>query len=478
MTDDPNDPSGMPHGADDATRAFLEDLRPEPPAPVDTRPNVDTLRKIDQSDLPEKVRLHKRFVEGRTGGARANFSSCDMRYLDLQNLDLSGADFTGANLQHAELMGAKLEASIFFAADLRNADLRKSTFNRADLRGASLRGANMEEAQLVDADLRDGVLLRPDKQGNLTPVSHSAASTDMATAKAGRANMSHAKLSNSFIVQTDLTDANLKNVRFVKADLSHSNLTGANLEGADLTEANLTGCILHGAILYNCIISGTDFADADLAGALFNLSERDSKVFGQSLMPRVLDALGPEMKSLMTNHMAWITSVGKQGERGDFSRRDMSTQSLQGLNFAAAKLEFTVLSKCDMRDAEMLMSDCSFADMRHADLSRADLRGGTFKRANFSDGVLQSVRAGPIQIIGAKTVTWPTRFESARFDNARLRQADFQYAIMSSCDFTGADLRDADFRNAILQDSQFAGADTRGADFTGADTRGASNLVL
>ena len=33
----------------------------------------------------------------------------------------------------------------------------------------------------------DGVLLRPDKQGNLTPVSHSAASTDMATAKAGRA---------------------------------------------------------------------------------------------------------------------------------------------------------------------------------------------------------------------------------------------------------------------------------------------------
>ena len=42
---------------------------------------------------------------------------------------------------------------------------------------------------------------------------------------------------------------------------------------------------------------------------------------------------------------------------------------------------------------------------------------------------LQSVRAGPIQIIGAKTVTWPTRFESARFDNARLRQADFQYAI-------------------------------------------------
>ena len=225
----------------------------------------------------------------------------------------------------------------------------------------------MEDAQLIDADLRDGVLLRPDSKGNLALPLHYGQYRH-GNGKAGRANMSHAKLSNSFVVQTDLTDANLKNVRFVKADLSHSNLTGANLEGADLTEANLTGCILHGAILYNCILSGTNFTDADLAGALFALSENDTNVFASAMMPRVLDALGPEMKSMMADHIAWIGSVGKKGTRGDFSRRDMSTQSLQGLNFAAAKLEFAMLAKCDMRDVGLLMSDASFADMRHADL--------------------------------------------------------------------------------------------------------------
>ena len=96
--------------------------------------------------------------------------------------------------------------------------------------------------------------------------------------------MSHAKLSNSFIVQTDLTDANLKNVRFVKADLSHS-ISREQIWGADLTEANLTGCILHGAILYNCIISGTDFADADLAARCSTCRNATAKSSGNPSCP-------------------------------------------------------------------------------------------------------------------------------------------------------------------------------------------------
>ena len=130
MTDDSSHPDGMPDIADEVTRAFLEDLRPDMSEPADPRPSTDTLRKLDQNELPNIVRLHARFVEGRTGGARASFSSCDLRYLDLRNMDLSGADFTGANLQNADLAGAKMISSTFFAADLRGANLRGTIFNR------------------------------------------------------------------------------------------------------------------------------------------------------------------------------------------------------------------------------------------------------------------------------------------------------------------------------------------------------------
>src|SRR3546814_10471709 len=52
----------------------------------------------------------------------------------------------------------------------RSADFRRADLTKADLRGVNLRNANLEAANLSNADIRDGVLLRPDEDGNLIAV--------------------------------------------------------------------------------------------------------------------------------------------------------------------------------------------------------------------------------------------------------------------------------------------------------------------
>ena len=55
------------------------------------------------------------------------------------------------------------------------------------------------------------------------------------------ANPPRARVSNAFIMQTDMTDAIMHGTKFIRANLTNSDLTGADLQGADLTDANLSG---------------------------------------------------------------------------------------------------------------------------------------------------------------------------------------------------------------------------------------------
>src|SRR3546814_20565229 len=108
--------------------------------------------------------------------------------------------------------------------------------------------------------------------------------------------MTNAKMSNAFVVQTDLSDTVMRNVRLYRADLSHANLTGSNLEGAALTEATLTAAILHGAVMDNVIFSGTMLPDADLYCAEFSRLERIAPPLPAARLPKALDALGTAIR--------------------------------------------------------------------------------------------------------------------------------------------------------------------------------------
>lgn len=96
------------------------------------------MQTFTKEELAVVIENHKKWLDNKPGGKRA----------DLSNADLNDADLRDANLRHANLIGANLSD-----AELNGADLR-----HANLRHASLIGANLNSAELSGADLRDANL--------------------------------------------------------------------------------------------------------------------------------------------------------------------------------------------------------------------------------------------------------------------------------------------------------------------------------
>ena len=118
---------------------------------------------MTQEEIREKLRLHRLWVDGEEGGARADlggaylhgadlggaylrcayFRWANLRCADFTRANLSGADFTRANLSEAVFHGARLSGAIFHGVDLSGVDL-----SGADLSGATGNGKEVKSAQV------------------------------------------------------------------------------------------------------------------------------------------------------------------------------------------------------------------------------------------------------------------------------------------------------------------------------------------
>ena len=147
---------------------------------------------------------HKKWLDKKDGGERANLSDANLRGADLWGTDLRGADLRGANLSNS---------------DLSYVNLKGANLNNADLRGADLRGADLSYTRLNCTDLSYANLRNSNLRG---------------------ASLNNANLRGADLGYTDLSDTYLKN-----ANLSDADLGGANLSYADLRGANLN------KVLYN-----------------------------------------------------------------------------------------------------------------------------------------------------------------------------------------------------------------------------------
>jgi hypothetical protein len=119
---------------------------------------------MTQQELDEIVERHKLWLEHKEGGARADFSGKDIRYVDLSGKNLWGAyfretiligvNFNGANLGYTDFRRAYIESTDFIGTCLGYADFRHAHFNRVDFSGAScgfmdLRGAGTSGTHLI-----------------------------------------------------------------------------------------------------------------------------------------------------------------------------------------------------------------------------------------------------------------------------------------------------------------------------------------
>lgn len=111
------------------------------------------MRKITWGELSNVLDLHKKWLEGKPGGVRANLSNVDLRFADLRNANLSNAnlscaDLVGVNLRHTNLSYTNLRyANLSYTnlsfSDLSYSSLKNTNLNHADLRGTKLGGADL-----------------------------------------------------------------------------------------------------------------------------------------------------------------------------------------------------------------------------------------------------------------------------------------------------------------------------------------------
>ena len=98
---------------------------------------------MTRCELLEILGKHRKWLNAKPDGQRA----------DLRGAYLRGADLRGADLRYANLCGADLSDANLRGADLIEANLRKADLRYANLCGAYLRGANLSGANLYNCCL-------------------------------------------------------------------------------------------------------------------------------------------------------------------------------------------------------------------------------------------------------------------------------------------------------------------------------------
>ena len=128
-----------------------------------------------------------------------------------------------------------------------------------------------------------------------------------------------------------------------------------------------------------------------------------------------------DLNRILEDHSKWLKSSGLDGIQAILSKTDLRGANLVGADLRGA----------DLRGANLVGADLRGADLVGADLRRANLVGADLRGAN---------------LVGAD-----------------LRGVDLREANL-----VGADLRGVDLRGVDLREADFVGADLRGANLYGA----------
>ena len=107
-------------------------------------PDENTMQAdtMDQKELNQILKKHKKWLAGKPDGERAVLIGCDLRGSDLSGSDLRGCDLSGSDLRGCVLSGSNLRGGILRGCDLSGSNLRGSNLRGSDLRDCDLSGCD------------------------------------------------------------------------------------------------------------------------------------------------------------------------------------------------------------------------------------------------------------------------------------------------------------------------------------------------
>lgn len=410
--------------------------------------NTKKLRLLSTPEFVDIIRKHKLYQAGRTGGACAQLSRCDLTGLNLTDYELSYADLTGAALCQVIAPRINLSGSILFGADLSDGSFINANLSRSDLRGACLKGATLIGANIEGADLREGILsvITDDE---LVSLQGDASKSVGRGANFSGANLSNSKISGAIANNTNFSDAILRNCKMKKCVFEDADFTGAILEGADLSKSKLAGALFNDAI-----IVGTKF-DLSVQKKAFANGALGSNTWSQQQSLR--DA-GLKIDDLLKTHKIWCESLGRYGKQLDLSNYNLrGVKIADGTQLSLLRANNTCFYQASFSSAQIQASEMQDCDMRFLNAIGTDFRGFDAKRSNLNHANLDGADFGVfVTTEGKKKFSDLT---DCRFRYARLTKASFKDANLANVDFSYAFLRGVNFEGANLQGAIFKGAE-------------------
>ena len=88
------------------------------------------------------------------------------------------------------------------------------------------------------------------------------------------------------------------------------------------------------------------------------------------------------LSAILKEHLLWLDSRGKNGERADLSNKNLRGSDLRGADLFRANLRGADLREADLIRADLRGADLRGADLFRANLFRADLEGADLEGAN------------------------------------------------------------------------------------------------
>jgi uncharacterized protein YjbI with pentapeptide repeats len=154
------------------------------------------------------------------------------------------------------------------------------------------------------------------------------------------------------------------------------------------------------------------------------------------------------------------------------SRADLREADLSGAFLYRADLSEATLSEADLSEADLSGADLRRADLGGAILRRAELSEADLSLADLSGAILREASLMRANLRGASLIK--VNLSGAKLSGAKLSLADLSGAILSKAHLTQADLREVTLPEADLHGADLSGADLGMADLSRAKLSGAN----
>ncbi len=138
--------------------------------------------------------------------------------------------------------------------------------------------------------------------------------------------------------------------------------------------------------------------------------------------PALRDVSPNELKEILEAHRKWVESEGKEGERADLSKANLTEANLYQANLTQAKLIQASLPGANLQGADLTSANLSGAYFTVANLREANLREANLQRADLREANLQGADLREATGLTASQVKIAKNWELALYSDDSLKK--------------------------------------------------------